>query len=451
MTNDIRADIEPVALTSGQPFDVRIVGAVRWAGQVVQVVIDGADDTEIMWLSTLPVELDGTGCGTAAHPGIEVDRETVVWVTAIGGEGQIERLETVAMSILGSPEPVGRDEIVARYVEITDKRDSRYRQPMGLQAEGLARHRVVYIVENLLVTRTLHFQHGSVHALDLTLHESDLRDAVNQALETLGWPSRVDHEGWSTNMRRNDFAMIEFPEVWAADWADAERNSLADAERYMSAIAFLRHAAPRLVMIVIEREGPPMSSKMRTFRMPYRGNLVGGPIAGENQVDFLATAEALDTDPKSALYVSLYLDARRDGDTDSRYFKLWSVLETIAINCIESQQAVRLPDGTPWPDGATTSQAAPRVFELVRQSSLPQRDWPGGDLYTFIRAAYGRRTATAHYGRFLPDNADQLAKPWYVWAIRTVADRPGSPDFLWELEQLVHDVVATEVRRASPL
>ncbi|MCD2441556.1 hypothetical protein LQ757_04610 [Agromyces sp. SYSU K20354] len=418
---------------------------------MVQVVIDGADDTEIMWLSTLSVALDGTGCGTATHPGIEVARETVLWVTAIGPEGQVERIETVALSIVGSVDPVGRDDIVARHVEITSERESRYRQPMGLQAEGLARHRVVYIVENLLVTRTLHFQHGSVHALDLTLHESDLRAAVNHALEMLGWPSRVDDEGWETSMRRNDFAVIEFPEVWASDWADAERSSLADAERYMSAIAFLRHAAPRLVMIVIEREGPPISSKMRAFRMPYRGNLVGGPIAGENQVDFLATAEALNTDPKAALYVSLYLDAQRDGNPDSRYFKLWSVLETIAINRIEPGQAVQLPDGTPWPDGATTAQAAPRVFEFVRQSTPPQRDWPDGGLYPFIRAAYGRRTATAHYGRFLPDNPDQLAKPWYEWAVRTITDRPGSPDFLWELEHLVHDVVATEIRRVSPL
>lgn len=449
MKDDIRADIEPVALAPGQPFTVRIAGAARWARRVVQVVIDGADDTDIAWLSTFSVTLDETGSGTATHPGMEVAKETVVWVTAIGPEGQVERIETLALSIVGSPEPVDRDEVVVRYAEIAGKREARYRQPLGLQTEGLTRHRAVYIVENLLLTRTLHFQHGSVHPLNLTLHESDLQTATNHALETLGWPSRVDDQGWQTNMRRNDFALIEFPEIWASEWADAERTSLADAERYMSAIAFLRHAAPRLVMVVIEREGPPISSKMRTFRMPYRGNLIGGPIAGENQGDFLATAEALHADPKSALYLSLYLDARRDADPDSRYFKLWSVLETIAINRIEPGQAVQLHDGTPWPDGGTTTQAAPRVFELVCKSALPQRDWPGGGLYQFIRAAYGRRTATAHYGRFLPDNAVQLAKPWYEWAVQTIADRPGSPDFLWELEHLVHDVVATEIRRVS--
>lgn len=439
--------IEPVALTSGQPFSVGVVGASKWAGQTIQVVIDGSDEAEIMWLSSLSAEVDDAGRAMVAHPGLEVVRETVIWVTAAGPENELEKIETVALSIVGSPEPVPREQIVARHQAISARREATRRQPIGAAGPGLTRFRSAFIVENLLITARIDTRHGSVHPLPIELLLDDLRAAANSTLEMLGWPTRVDDANWNTNMRRRDIAAIEFPEVWASDWDDAFHKTLAEAERTMSAVAFLRHAAPMLALVVLEQDVVPIVSKLRSLRAPYQGNLAGGPPAGESQSAFSIVDLALENDPKFALYVSLYLDAKGESETNSKYFKLWSVLETIAINNVADGQPVALEDGTMWPNGETTGNAGPRVFELLRSANLPARAWPGGDLYTFVRAVYGRRNATAHYGRFVETDPVQQAKRWYPWAVLTLAETADQGDWVWNLELLVHEIVANELRR----
>lgn len=444
----LRAEIEPVALSSGQELTVNISGASQWARQTVQVQIEGCDDVEMMWLASLSIDIDADGSGAGVHPGIDVVRETVVWVTAIGPDGHLQRIDVVAFSIVGSPEPVERENIVSRYQEISSRREGRYRQPIGSSIDGLTRFRTAYVVENLFITQRLDSRHGTVHPLSPAVHSADLRIAVNTALTMLGWPTRANDATWEANMRRNDLAVIEFPEIWASDWDDAYRKSVREAERYMSAIAYLRHAAPQLVMVVLERDGRPITSKMRSLRNPYKGNLVGGFIAGERQSQFLITDLTLETDHKAALYVSLYLDAQRETQPDSRFFKLWSVLETVATNNVAPGQPVTLEDGTPWPNGETTANAAPKVFELARNAGLAATAWPGGDLYSFLRAVYGRRNATAHYGRFITGDLVQQTKPWYVWAAQTLVEPVGQPGWLWSLEHLVHDIVGSELSGA---
>ncbi|BDZ38898.1 hypothetical protein GCM10025863_15120 [Microbacterium suwonense] len=88
-------------------------------------------------------------------------------------------------------------------------------------------------------------------------------------------------------------------------------------------------------------------------------------MGGESSREVLRFSSAVATAPEVELYVNLHLEARRERQEDSRYFKLWAVLETIAINEVPDGAKVFLDDGSQWPDGGTTSQGA----ELHRMAS----------------------------------------------------------------------------------
>jgi hypothetical protein len=352
----------------------------------------------------------------------------------------------VSLTALNSP-TTASDKVVDLYLSLQRRRETRFQQPLGTPGRG-TQFRAIVLVEGLLITQQIPTTHGNVHPQVLEFNDGGLRDLMNASLEKLGWPGRVNDEMWNHRMSRNDFAVFEFPNIWALDETQAAALAAAETDKLILVLAYLRRAAPRPIMVALESRTPQHIGFI-SLRDAYTGNLIGGSMAGESSREVLRVDSAITTAPEVELYVNLYLEARREKQEDSRYFKLWAVLETIAINEIAEGAKVMLDDGTQWPNGGTTSQAAPRVFELVRSVGLAGRQWPdGGDLYDFVRSVYGRRIATAHYGRFAPANPVQQAQTqWYPWAIKTLSAGSGHPRWLWELDLVVHRIVGSQIAK----
>jgi hypothetical protein len=158
--------------------------------------------------------------------------------------------------------------------------------------------------------------------------------------------------------------------------------------------------------IVVQRQ-PDGSTKNWFFYVEdarYAGNLLGGPISGESQTDLLARYTAMHADPLLRLTVDLYSEALADPSHDARYLRFWSVLETLSGARIAGNRPVVRIDGTPWPQGRNTTQAAPRVYQYladwlgVRAVDEHNLAGPANDLYEAVRGWYARRNATGHYG-----------------------------------------------------
>lgn len=448
----------------GQPFTVIVDDAPEWSNKTILVRIDSSDDIDPpMMAMSFSMDLSDDGKGSWHHAsGFGIDRESVVFVSAAeiapppfdpaspqpSGAREIFYCEPVSLAALNSP-TTDADKVVDLYLELQKRREARYLQPLGVPGQG-AQFRAVVMVEGLLITQQIPTTYASVHSQVFGVHDGDLRDLMNASLEQLGWAGRVNDETWNERMRRTDFAVFEFPNIWAVNEAEADALVSDETDNLVLTLAYLRYSTPRPIMVALESR-TPRHIRFRNLRDAYTGNLLGGSMSGESSGEVVRVRDALTAAPEVELYVSLYLEARREKQEDSRYFKLWAVLETIAINEVADSIKVLLDNGTQWPNGGTTSHAAPRVFELVRSAGLAAREWPdGGDLYDFVRSVYGRRNATAHYGRFIPtDPVQQTQSHWYPWAIKTLSVASGHAGWLWELDQVVHEIVGFQIARHS--
>lgn len=456
------ARIEPYVLKMGQPFTVFIDDAPEWSNETIIVQIDSSDDIEPQMMAmSFSMEIGDDGAGRWHHAsGFEIGRESVVFVSCAGiapppfdpasphppAGPKFVYCESVSMTALNSP-TTSNNEVLDLYLDLRRRREAQFQRPLGIPGQG-SQFRAVVLVEGLLITQRVPTTHGDVHPQVREVHDGDLRDLMNDSLEQLGWPGRVNNEIWNQRMRRNDFAVFEFPRIWASNEAEADALVTAETDNLVLTLAYLRYSAPRPIMIALESR-TPQHIRFRSLRDGYTGNLIGGFMGGESSREVLRVGSALTAAPEVELYVSLYLEARREKQEDSRYFKLWAVLEAIAVNEIAGGARVMLDDGTQWPNGGTTSQAAPRVFELVRSAGLAGRQWPdGGDLYDFVRSVYGRRNASAHYGRFIPaDRVQQTQSQWYSWAVKTLSSTSGHPGWLSELDHVVHEIVGSQIAK----
>ncbi len=205
----------------------------------------------------------------------------------------------------------------------------------------------------------------------------------------------------------------------------------------MAILGLNRDARGRPVATVIEQRQPDDSIKHRIYIEDegYRGNLIGGFLSGEDQQQLLAQHHAMRADPLLRMCVDLYAEALADHSPDARFFRVWSLLETLSHSRVPRAQPVVRLDGTPWPGRhGTTSAAAPRVYELIASKFFQSRQVnessafaPAEDLYEAVRCWYARRNATGHYGRFDPTDARQHAQLCFQTRRRPPHPRPGSP------------------------
>jgi hypothetical protein len=450
---------------TGEAVEVTVSGIpTEFAGRSAEVVVVGIDRFETHWQAVIP--------GRVTEKGALVGR----WEPSLADETVLEtvrvRLATNesegAWSWELSGSSAGRcilggehrdwmpNDLARRADELRAQQESRYAQPTGdPEGAGAREHRVLCVVERLRSTRELKFPGARVVPLDIGNPGSGEPPYVEAILDNLGWPTRIERTWWAEHSAKaRPWTAIVISPVYAPGHNDAAQLAWRVRDRITDVLALTRGSSPRPLVTVVEQRQHPNGVKWGYYFEDdsYRGNLIGGFIAGEDQRELLMADAAMAHDPLLALCVRLFRDAQGETDADAAYFRYWSLLETLSNGRFGApHQDVALLDGSSWPSTHnTTEYAAPRVYALVA-SHLDGRSEtshvaPAPSLYEAVRAWYGRRNATAHHGRFDDACPAQQARPWFKWALETKSspDR-GFGSWLWTLQDIANLVLRREL------
>lgn len=454
---DIRGQIWPQTFSSGQTVKIRVENLPSTAREAMAIVA-GLDSVETRFVMSLALELGGNG---TAYADVEIPPqllETAMFVESVAVDGVKIRLPMVSFSICDPASGIGRSdlEVITRYNEILQEQNDRYGRPIGdPTATGAITFRVACIVQGLLLTSTLRLPGLRAFGMQVRPQGKDAEDLARALSEQLEWSGRPLQPGWSQAFERDHHtAAIVFDTVYAQSVEEAFAVCAASCAELIAVLAVNRGAAGKPIVMCLEevKDGQGVSSKYRFEHQRYAGNLIGGFLSGESQFQLFIQQAALHHDPLLRLCVDLYREAIADASPDARYFRLWSVLETLAIGRVPSGQPVQRLDGSPWPGNLTSSAAAPRVYSLIADSLLRNQNVdeassvsPATDLATAVTHWYARRNATAHYGRFVPGDSNQISANWYSKALATMPAQAGWDHWLESFQQTCSRVLSAQM------
>ncbi|MCQ1954476.1 hypothetical protein [Arthrobacter sp. zg-Y238] len=462
--SNIRGRLWPQVVHSGQKATIRVENLPASARQVA-AVISGTDNLETSWRMDCPLELVGNG---SAYAQIEIPRqtrETALFVSSVWLDSERLDLPNISVCICDPIRPLGRSdpEVVARYADIQKSQYERYGVPLGdPTVPGSSHYRIACIVQGLLLTTQMRLPGIRVFGIEARPSGADAEQLVNSAIAQLGWSAQPLQPGWAEAFGRHQpVSVFAFENVFAESIELAMQICTEARDNLLSILSVNRGASGRPVVTCVEQlqDGETIASKFRFEQSTYRGNLIGGILAGENQSQLVLQQTALNHDPLLKLCLDLFREAQADPSPDARYFRLWSALETLAIGRIEAGRPVTRLDGTPWPGNLDSSKAAPRVYQLIAgrlfRSTMPIDEQsmvhPAPDLASAVTHWYARRNATAHYGRFMVGDPDQMARNWYRKALATVAPQGDPDEWLMAFERICADVLRAEMYRVGTL
>lgn len=454
------AEILPNWVNDGQAVTVVIHDLLELAGQEVWASIAVFDTADAWWHTEALITLDGNGNGGAElAQGLSIGHHAAVYVDGVRHDGGFFRFDHVLVSIANSPSPgTDLDAVMAEFARFQAAQRELYDKALGdADARGADRYRAIVLVDGLLLTGSMRLPGAVIQPVAAQLSRREHLDLVNGRLAELGWASRIPAERWTDVVTsQSHLAEIVIPAIWATSMDEA-MELVAEVEgRALTVLSRHRGSAGRAVAAVIEHSRPDGGADYRVlpYTSGYRGNLAGGPLSGEDQRTIVGEYLAVDRDPILRLAADLYVEALAERAPDSRFFRLWSILEFLSGARVPRATPVLLTDGTAWPgSSSTTLYAAPRVYQYVahtlQAAHLEERSavQPAPDLYSAVRGWYGRRNATGHYGRFVATDPQQQAQGWYQHALTTATDES---QWLRALEHVVELAITLELRAVAP-
>lgn len=399
------------------------------------------------------------GGGGSAYSEVEAPRlvrEAAVYVCAVQVDGVRITLPMVSFAICDPEEPLSRsdEDVIARYNQIVQAQIHRYQVALGdPKSKSASQYRVAFVVEDLLLGTAMRLPGIRAFGIGSRPEGVDAAMLLAEASTKLGWVGKPLQPQWAEAFKKDHpVAVLACDSVFAKDIKEADLLATTARDELLSVLALNRGSFGRPVVTLIERRQnkQTVETKFRFDHRAYAGNLAVGPIAGENQSHLLLQHAAIRGDPLLKLCVDLYGEALGDRSPDARYFRFWSVLETLALSRIPSGMPVMRLDGTAWPN-QTTSNAAPRVYRLVAEclftGSVNEASAvsPAADLFQAIRSWYARRNATAHYGKFVPGDPSQSSQNWYPRALATFSPHGQADTWLRALQHTCAGVLNAEM------
>jgi len=448
----------PVSVNDGESLTVEVRGAFDLAGRAVTIQLQMVTLLEsagfVASIGGQEVGADGTVVGVWAN--VSVGREGATFASSIQVDGAEIGIEDSSVCILNPRYPIeDRTAADERLQELHRQQRARYAIPLGdPTAPDANEHFVVCAIERLLTTTKMKLPGIHIFPVSRRSIEAEQRDVVNHILGGLGRIGRVEDDHWMKVMGPGrPWTAVVFPQVWALTVEEAGVIAREARDELITLLGLNRTARGTPVATIVEEvnRGAPPALSLSLDDARYRGNLLGGRISGENQTVLVAQHHAIHADPLLHLCVDLYSEAVAERSLDAQYFRYWSVLETLSGARMPAGQLVRLSNGSPWPGSRnTTSAAAPRVYRYVSdwllRSNVSEaiQVSPAPDVYTAVRAWYGRRNATGHYGRFVATDPTQMTQGWFKWANRTTGD-PSA--WLRGLRDTCHTVLSGELMK----
>jgi hypothetical protein len=451
-------ELEPISGAAGDRIVVRARDASVRRADVARVT-----GVETAWFATMPMTPAEDGTSEGWFDAM-ITEECVEFGMSVGLEdGSTLPVESNGVALNPSQPIVKATDVEGLRARLESEQSARYDQPIGdPQARGVIEHRVLCVIERLLIGT--HYRLPGVHVLPVPRRPdgTDQFSLLNEFTKDIGWNTvsepAISLDEWKQRVERErPWTAIACPSVFAADFADAARLAREQRDLVIAVLGLARGARGRPVATVVQQRQPDDTINVEWFLDDgfYGGNLLSGVMAGESQRALLADVSGMEADPLLAVLVGLYADALSDPSADARYLRLWSILETLSGARVAASVPVTLLDGSPFPGGGTTSQAAPRVYKFLADRLLAD-GWreavlasPASSLYEAVRAWYARRNATGHYGRFDMSDPRQSQQSWMQWAQLTTI-RPGEWDrWLRALQDCVEKVLRAEVADAG--
>lgn len=311
-------------------------------------------------------------------------------------------------------------ELAAKRQEILKARASVFNAGIG-KSDGKETFRAFVFVRDCLLRTPMHFD--QVELLPLPgMSCGDELESMQGFLKRIGLPVLADEKSAIERHRHETPGVVlHFPRV-LADSADEAMDVLAAETRAVCDTLSLFRGSYAAPFAEVLWQPDKNLYHYRLLSLGYRGNLLGGGLAGESPQNIRATYRATKSSPQIQLYLSLYRDALAEERVEFRYFRLWSLLETIAR--ANGYVGAPLLD---WNDDPILNasgmprfvqgQAEELVLELLRRvfrAGNIGKEFGSGvavtDIEDLVPIWYRHRNCVGHSGGCLP-NDPSVCKP----------------------------------------
>lgn len=346
-------------------------------------------DRDIQFFTSMGLNFDGQHwSGTIDLSGSP--RSRLLEVVRLGDFSSNQLLDSVNRIFL-EPQSNGRwitgneaeQERQARH----ESREAYYGSP--LVANGASEtdtlYRGVYIYDNILLSQVHRVPGISLVPLQNSSLGSDVISVINDLLPQFGFLDALDTQVWMARMQTEHPAIVLTIHVHAT--SDESAIATIEGQTYRLAVltAFRRMSSPTFRGGVLARRiGTDQYQGIRWWTGPqtYRGNLLGGFLAGEDQSELLDMWGRLQHRPNVELLMSLYRNALSEASWEYQFFRYYNLLESVGADkypnstpVLDLQGHPRLqnnPDQTPY----TAAQSRGKVYllgqEVARSSGLPE-------------------------------------------------------------------------------
>ncbi len=379
----------------------------------LSIQVARAEEHEDIWALSSPLEVDPGQANVARCKAVGDQPPGLYWLTALNSDNT-PQMAPMAVQMqppllfevrTESDPPRSLDELEAAYGEILRRRQKRRDAGIG---SGQVAALVLVFVKDLLTTTKLNLLTCEVMPLDPVGWTAELQ-AVDRLLQTrraspLPWTQEILDQ-----VRRAEPAtLIQFPVVRADTLKECGDVAMREASLLVTLLAAHRGSFGDVFCTIIHE--PQTGQLMSGLHIPpYRGNLIGGFISGEDPEGLRRDLHAIRDDTTLQLFVLLLGEALRERRSDFQYVRLWSLLETIARSrgCAGRPKRDWIGQIQVGKKGQPllVQEAAEQVYELLRELLTPRgvigeqslaAGLTYGTLQQQIQIWYRRRNCTAH-------------------------------------------------------
>jgi len=225
----------------------------------------------------------------------------------------------------------------------------------------------------------------------------------------------------------NPVSVIYFPCIIASNWEQANNYCNYKVSFLMQALSLTRGGSGEIFNTVVfnPKNG---ASQMITPRIPYRGNLITGDMAGENAEILGNYVNTLENNPFNNFLVNLHKEAIAEKNMNFKYVRYWQILETIAesnnydenLDLLDFQGArITNNDGT----NKKTKGSAAIVYQLLKNHKLGNiaetavysgiesfSQWENVNIWLALRNAVAHHGSVWNYTKLSRENTKAWAK-----------------------------------------
>jgi hypothetical protein len=476
---------KPPVISPGDGFSLQIVG-LPFAEEVTHVLVDLAqiewEETSWWWASGVkPIHQNGSLMVSFKGLDVPTGIYLVSRLRFSLGPGESPRdvvdalpnkdfprafLQVTDQRVSGAP----AGELAERLRLLEEGREKVFLS--GIVADpanpGIGRFRGFAFATRCLITRRMRLGQVEVFPLKRGLRSLEPAIIVNQVLTECGCPPIVDIEDRWAKLSEQSFPLtvVQIPLIYARTHAEA----MSVVERYAQAVVdvlspYRMSYGEVFAFAVTSLDFPDCGWYRPTFE-GYRGNVLGDFTSGEEPKTLKNDICNVLAGPMLALFASLYRQAAAERNLDFAYFRFWNLLETIATWRI-GKHYITTFDGAPITDDKqhkpidTEGHTVARVYQLIKTHfqarGLKESFFLTGlgirDLWSVCRVWDGYRSATAHYGGFMPGHAHQSKQGWYPLTSRAQAEvaanggarGPFTDHYFYALAMTARSVVIWEI------